>query len=273
MNSPLLFIIDLDGTIIGNCAYQVCAYSVENVIKKNKQRCNSTLQSCYASRLVRPFFKSFYDSMMRAHPNSLFYVYTASEKDWAIKEIAMIEKEHSVKFDRPIFARNDCIVNKEGHYRKSVAHILPRIKKKNKGIDIKDDMIMVIDNNRVFEDYKDNFVLCPTYDHTSFFDIWSMIRPEHLKSADIVQAIADLRSNGMMCKFSEMQSSSDKVLEMKHKWLYRRHKKLNKQNTKFADDTFWKDLATLMLSNRAPIDRRYTSYIAKSLLDKKVDIA
>lgn len=274
-SEPLLFIIDLDGTIIGNCMYQVCAHSVEGVLKKNKEKCSSIIHNSYgsSSRLVRPHFKRFYQSIKRAHPNSLFYVYTASERDWATKEISIIEKAHSIKFDRPLFTRGDCHISEDGHYRKSVKNILPRIAKKNKGAEIRDSRILVIDNNRVFDDYTDNFLLCPTYDHISFIDIWNLVRPEHLSNPNVLPTILDLQSGELMCKYNEMQSNHDRVCELKHKWLYKKHKQINNLNAKYKNDTFWKDLTHLLLTRLAPFDKRYTSYLTNVLLNKKVDVA
>ena len=61
--NPLIFILDLDGTIIGDCIYQTIIQNIENVAKKNKIRTtlNKQLQESYQpqSKLIRPFFQSF----------------------------------------------------------------------------------------------------------------------------------------------------------------------------------------------------------------------
>ena len=95
MTDPYIFILDLDGTIIGDCTYQVILYNIEQICKKNKikSKGDNVLLNCYRpnSKLIRPFFKYFIACVKKVYPNSLFYVYTASEKAWAYKEVAMIE--------------------------------------------------------------------------------------------------------------------------------------------------------------------------------------
>ena len=34
-NAPYIFLLDLDGTIIGDCSYQCDIYNIQEIIKKN----------------------------------------------------------------------------------------------------------------------------------------------------------------------------------------------------------------------------------------------
>jgi histidinol phosphatase-like enzyme len=34
-NEPYIFLLDLDGTIIGDCSYQCDIYNIQEIIKKN----------------------------------------------------------------------------------------------------------------------------------------------------------------------------------------------------------------------------------------------
>lgn len=268
---PLLFIIDLDGTIIGDCTYQVCAYNVEKTLKKHKQKCSSeSLRDSYgcSAMLVRPFFKTFYQTMKRFYPNSLFYIYTASEKEWANKEISLIEKSHDIKFNRPIFSRKDCMVDADRQFVKSVEHILPAIRRKNKNLKIKESNTIVIDNNRVFTDYTDNFILCPTYDYVSFIDMWRLIKKEHLRVPEIRAMVYEVIASKKMCKHNDMlqkNGNSDKIAEMMHKWMYKKQKKINENNAKYANDTFWRSLTSMIVANRSSIN-------GATVFNKKIDL-
>lgn len=242
---PMVFILDLDGTIIGDCTYQVIMYNMEELCKKHKIKTKSDdLLNSYkpASKLIRPYFKYFVNRMKAYNPNSLFFVYTASEKAWATKEIAMIEKTHDFKFNRPIFTREDCILDSYGQYRKSVKKIWPKIQKHK----VQKQNVLVIDNNDTFIDFASNFLLCSTYDYILFFDLWDKIKKEYLRIMEIYQAIKKLISGHKICKhcnFNDEAPLNSKQLENKHKWLYKKHKKINMMNRKYVNDTFWKTLA------------------------------
>lgn len=256
---PLVFILDLDGTIIGDCAYQVILYNIECIIKQNKLKSgiNKLLLNSYkpSAKLVRPFFKYFISAIKKYYPNSLFFIYTASEKSWANREISLIEKTHGFKFNRPIFTRDDCITDSFGQYRKSVKKIMPKIIKAAK-TNIQNDKILIIDNNDVFIDYKNNFLLCPTYDYILFCHVWEIIKKEYMKIMEIHNIITNLISNNKVCKYCDykIEQHDTKILEQKHKWLYKKHKKINNINKPFLKDIFWKSLASII------IDKKITSF-------------
>jgi len=259
-SSPLVFILDLDGTIIGDCAYQAILFNIENILKSNsiKAKADSMLLDSYKpeSKLIRPYFKYFILTIKKHFPNALFYIYTASEKSWAEKEIKLIEKTHGFKFNRPLFTREDCIVDSFGNYRKSVKKILPRIVKGNKKVKIQPNKILVIDNNAVFIDYASNFLQCPSYNHLLFCSIWDRVKKEYLRIMEIYQIISNLINTNKIFKIPEhsIKPTNGKLLEQHHKWLYKKHKKINILNKKYANDIFWKTLAM------AIIDKKMTSF-------------
>jgi hypothetical protein len=278
-SEPYVFILDLDGTIIGDCSYQVILYNLEELCKKHKikTKADSLLLDCYRpnSKLMRPFFKYFIGYIKKHYPNSLFYVYTASEKTWAYKEVSMIEKTHGFKFNRPVFTRDDCIADSFGGYRKSVKKILPKIAKSNKKYTINSEKILVVDNNDTFIDYKSNFLLCPTYNYTLFCDVWDKMKREYLKIMEIYSVIKNLIATNKVCKYCNYGSTNasnpsgalidSKQLENKHKWLYKKHKKINSMNKKYVGDVFWKNLANAMIEkNIQTFDKASMEYLQKA---------
>jgi hypothetical protein len=252
---PLVFILDLDGTIIGDCSYQVMLYNIDSIVKENKLKSsiNKMLLNSYKpnTRLVRPYFKYFISTIKKNYPNSLFFVYTASEKSWANKEIGYIEKTHGIKFNRPIFTRNDCITDSFGNLRKSVKKILPRINKVAKK-EIPTDKILIVDNNDVFIDYKSNFLLCPTYDYVLFNNVWEIMKKEYMKIMEIYKIITNLISSNKVCKYCDykIEPHDTATLEQKHKWLYKKHKKINNMNKVYLKDIFWKKLTSNIIENK-----------------------
>ncbi len=260
---PYIFIIDLDGTIIGNCSYQCDIYNIMELIKtydkknlnKYKILCEKSLNESYneKSLLIRPHFFHFIQAMKKLYPVSYFYVYTASEKKWANKEISIIEKNNNFKFDRPLLTRDNCIIDKDGSIKKSINKILPLIKKNIKfssTFDIKKHLL-IIDNNPTFIDYKDNLLICPTYNYVKFNNLKDVV-PDDISCANIKNYISKLTKEQRMCR----NYNNPECLEKIYKWLYKKCKKINKYNLRYVNDNFWKDLVILIKSHNI---RQYTS--------------
>jgi len=274
-NMPHIFILDLDGTIIGDCSYQCEIFNIQNILIRNKIQgindCNKSLKQCYqsCSKLIRPDFKYFINNMRSIYPNSLFYIYTASEKSWALKEIAIIEKENNIKFNRPLFTREDCIKGSDGNLYKSVEKILPVILKKSKLNKVKNikklikPNIFIIDNNPTFIDYTDNLLICPTYDYIKFNNLWDIIPNNYNTIKDLKNYISNLISEK---KLYGNKGKKDIVLEKIHKWLYKKYKIINKINSKFENDTFWKDLTNIIIKNKIEVFNRKNIVIIRKLL-------
>lgn len=81
------FILDLDGTIIGDCIYQCELYKIGLILGKLgiKIKTSEILEEYYTekSKLIRPNFTYFYNTMKENYSSCEFYIYTASEKKWA----------------------------------------------------------------------------------------------------------------------------------------------------------------------------------------------
>lgn len=281
---PYIFLLDLDGTIIGDCSYQCDIYNIQEIIKKNiilktntiqlgnlvkyKSLCDKMLDNCYdmQSKLLRPHFTSFMTEMKKKFPNSYFFIYTASEKTWAYKEILIIEKQNNIKFNRPIFTRDNCIKDSSGNLKKSVIKIMPQLLKsikKPKTHSIVNN-IMIIDNNPTFIDYTDNLLLCPTYDYLKFHNLWESIPHEYTKISELKHFVSRLITNKKM--YVKNNPSNTIILEKLHKWLYRKYKKINKYNNKYTNDTFWLNLTTLIKHhNITTFNRKNINMLHKSL--------
>ena len=268
---PYIFLLDLDGTIIGDCSYQCDIYNIQEIIRKNiilkntniqlvnlakyKSQCDKNLEHCYnlQSKLLRPHFATFMSEMRKKFPNSYFFIYTASEKTWANKEILIIEKQNNIKFNRPIFTRDNCIKDSSGNIKKSVNKILPQLLKALKipktqmatatGT-IFGNNIIIIDNNPTFIDYTDHLLLCPTYDYLKFHNLWENIPLEYAKIGELKQFVSRLIASKKM--YVKNNPANSIILEKLHKWLYRKYKKVNKYNNKYTNDTFWLNLTTLI---------------------------
>lgn len=168
---PNIFLIDLDGTIIGDISPQVvmwelskkCAKAVP--IKHN----NVALQEKLKNGIVRPHFIDFMKYLQSI--DALVYVYTASEKSWANFVISQIEHAYNVKFERPIFTRMNCSLEYK-EYKKSLHFITKQLEKAIRKRhashfqvfgDVKSH-VTIIDNTNVYHHHdQSSLVVCPTY--------------------------------------------------------------------------------------------------------------
>ena len=178
MTPPPVILLDIDGTLIGDITPQVVLYDLMNRIKQTKglksskpQMSVKDLQDKLREGIVRPYFKTFIHEMY-SHGVEVF-IYTASEKKWAEFLIKNIEVAYNIKFNRPLFTRNNCKLE-HGEYLKNVTTVLPQItkclnKKYNahfKPNDIRNN-VMLVDNNNVYvKTDTDKLVLCTTYKYS-----------------------------------------------------------------------------------------------------------
>tara|TARA_B100000401_G_scaffold391634_1_gene298470 strand:- start:64 stop:666 length:603 start_codon:yes stop_codon:yes gene_type:complete len=162
------------------------------------------------------------------------FVYTASEKKWAYHIVPSIESVTGVKFNRPIFTRNECNMGKQAH--KSLVEVKPKIIRslRKKYVSLTpnslDNMIYLIDNSDVLEESQ--FLLkCPTYSYTVHVDILRNIDADKRR-----QFHADISTH---CGLSVSRN----VWEMyKNVYLdrYEKYRMTAKNNAVCSKDKYWK---------------------------------
>ncbi len=243
----LVFILDLDGTIIGDCIYQCEIYKIYLILAKLgiKIKINEILEKCYKekSKLIRPSFITFINKMHEHYENPLFYIYTASEKKWALKEIDIIEKNFNFKFNRPIFTRNDCI-NVNGKYKKSIELIKKKIKVNN-------PEIIIIDDNDVYIDNNNKLIKCTTYNYKHFCNYWDYIPITKIKNKIVLNFLANLINNNRLNPSYHLITNKNKMEY--YKWLYNKCNEINKSNKKYKRDNFWLNLTKIITTNNITI--------------------
>lgn len=277
---PIVFILDWDGTIAGKVDFQSQAYSLAQTLRKNgfKAKPLPSLLHSFSpkSKLIRPGFASFVQAMKQLfhHQEVYFFIYTASEKSWANYEISLVEKQFDIKFMRPLFTRDDCIVDQGGQYRKSLAKVFPRICRaigktrpltSPERLHILENNLIIIDNNAVYTDRTDKLLLCPDYDYAVFENLIDII-PEESKNHPIIQQIIlSLVNSGHLCPMPHA-TASDFMKDITHtySWLATRCKSIVQSNKLYESDSFWKLLRKLIVQNGL---HKFTPSIIKQLQD------
>jgi len=276
---PFVVILDLDGTVVGNVNFQSQQFTLHLTLKKygfksNKQH-NIPPAFYPNSKLVRPFFKQFIKELEAhfiKHGISIyFFVYTASQKEWANLEVSYIEKTHGIKLQRPIFTRDDCIIDSNGNIRKSLQKIYPRIIKvlsKNHHITNRDrnlileNQVLIIDNNAVYTDRSDKLLLCPDYSYTVFENLLHGIPIESRNHAAMQQLIFGLVNGGLICPLPNEKDDGMRSLTKQYTWLAAKCKALTDMNISFENDDFFKYLKRLIIENDIKV---FTPSIIKQL--------
>jgi hypothetical protein len=251
MDINYVFILDLDGTIIGDCIYQSEMFKIYLILNKLgiKIKINDILDVCYKekSRLIRPYFGDFIRKMRENYKSVSFYIYTASEKVWAEKEIGIIEKNLNIKFNRPIFSRNDCIrvedsINKRIEYKKSIELIRRKIKVKN-------PEILIIDDKDVYIDNRERLIRCNIYNYKYFCNYWdNMPELREIKNKIFLGYLETLINNDRLNPTNMGITMKTKVNY--YRWLANKCESINRGNKKYKNDKFWDIIARTIVDNR-----------------------
>ena len=272
---PFIVILDWDNTIVGKVDYQSQKYSLEQHYKKFglKVKKNSKIPKAFNkdSKLIRPYFLNFITELTDYFQGNIyFFIYTASERKWANTEISWLEKSHGIKFQRPIFTRDDCIVDKSGSYRKSISNIFPRMLRsmgltkisKEQKTEILHQRLLIIDNNAVFNDMKEHLLICPDYNFMVFENLLEDIPLSYLQNPNIRQHILSLINMGLICPFFGKNDDINQQMYKKYEWLAIKCKHISENNTYSIKDIFFKYLTGLIVKNNLKI---FTPNVIKQL--------
>ena len=263
---PYIFIFDWDGTIAGKVDFQSHQYSLHNTMKKHgfKPLKQHPIPPAFYpnAKLIRPGFASFVKAIKKIYPDAQFFIYTASEKQWANQEIAWTEKTHDIKFNRPLFTREDCTVDAVGNNRKSIARVFPRIMKSiskeypltgAQRQHVLEHNLLVIDNNAVYTDRTDKLLLCPDYNYAVFENLLHGIPLDARKHPIVQQQLLTLINNGYLCTMPNDADDGMRSLAKQYHWLATKCKALSDINGSYEHDDFWKFLKQAITQNQIKV--------------------
>jgi len=265
---PIVFLLDFDGTIVGNVHWLVVEKNLlSNMATASQSKVKymtSHILKDLRNGLIRPYFKYFMTTVKRKYPNAEFFIYTASEKKWAEFIIPKVERAVGVKFNRPILTRDNCAY-REGYIVKSLDTVRPIISKRLQLKYGSTDMqsLVLVDNTRgVLAEHKQQ-ITCPTYDMDYPIDVLRQL-PE---SASIESVAHSLTSIHGSFKPATPIKNSMRFWSIYHRFLGDLYYKAYKNNKKSAcsKDLYWKQLANILIENNIS---NMSSYELKELGDR-----
>lgn len=115
---PLVVLLDLDGTLAGRVTSVLCEYEIYKTVtvskKSNSFNVPKHIRESMISRLrygiIRPHVIDFCRGVAEMGSGIELFVFTASENTWANFFVPCVEAALGVRFNRPIFTRNHCVV-------------------------------------------------------------------------------------------------------------------------------------------------------------------
>ena len=187
--APLVVLLDLDGTLVGRVDAVLCEHQLlkSMALLSGPGRPSSAsaagsvpervLRDAIVSRLrygiIRPNVLKF---CKEVGPNVELFVYTASETSWANFFVPCVEAALGVRFNRPIFTRDQCARD----MRKSIDRLLPQIarslRRKHPSAtpaSLRDRVLLVDNTPNVMAAPVEasRVVVCPTYAYSYSYDV------------------------------------------------------------------------------------------------------
>jgi len=251
---PLIAIIDLDGTIIGDCSPQACYNEIfsflQSIYYDNPNDIDVHIEKALSKGLIRSSFVAFFKNIKQTLPHTEFFIFTASEISWATKIINAIEKLTAVTFNRPIFSRANCvkITYKTIPYQKNIKHILPIIQNVLQDkYQIGDlcslyDSIMIIDDNPLVYAQEDlhKVICCPKYKYIYPLDFLELF-PKSL-TCQYYKSIASILKTHQGHHYSSESIKRHKSFLAQYRKNILKTKISYTQLSNVDDRTFWKDI-------------------------------
>lgn len=272
---PMVFLLDWDGCIAGKVDFQSTRFSmIKTMARYGYKVQQKAIPKAFMPNqgLIRPGFAGFVKAMKETYPSQAYiFIYTASDKQWALQEIPWVEKSHGIQFQRPIFTREDCSVDSNGNYRKKLQNVWPRIVRvlnarrgtpysKEEKDKILNERTLIIDNNAVYTDRSDRLLLCPDYNYMVFEDLLDGFPEQAFQNPNVQQTILHLINEGLVCPHtvSHLQNGGtggalkeDPMTRMtkQFEWYSQKCKSIVQANRKYQHDIFWPYLKKLIIKN------------------------
>jgi hypothetical protein len=174
----------------------------------------------------------------------------------------LIEKILKIKFDRPIFTRNDCnIIEKDDKIdlKKSIELIRKKIKVKN-------PEILIIDDNDVYMDNRDKLIKCNIYNYKYFCNYWDYIPIDKINNNIVLKYLKSLISNNRLNPIIDKKTMKEKINH--YDWLYQKCNEVNKSNKRCINDNFWLRLTNIIIENNIRVFNNSTI----KLINNKIEL-
>jgi hypothetical protein len=259
---PIVFLLDFDGTMQGNIRPQIEEFNLitnlnKIILNSKKIKYNTEfLVNDMVSGLMRPDLKRSLIKMKQRHPNIEFYIYTASQDEWAnfiLPKFCHYLNDKLPLINKPFFTRKHC----ESDGTKSIKRVKRMIetnlhsKYRNKyDSKLEIESIYLIDNNFVLPKKElSHLVYCPTYDFKMSIDL--------LRTIDKTLVLKYYKEIAAMLFENPDFSNHVEFMYRYYEQLHTQMKTDHETNKAYLRDDYWSKVANVVttyeLSHKANI--------------------
>lgn len=243
---PLVVILDLDRTLVGNTTSLISHWLIMKQYGLQDDA-RSHIIECLKEGVARPYFMEFIKNMKHEYKNVEYFIYTASSDEWAKIIIECFEELYNIHFNRPIFARQShCVFG-----FKLLISVIPDIVEcinskyvsKHTYEEIRDKIVIFDDCPFVYEDHDDmkKVIQCPAYKQSAFIDTLSYF-PIEIKQI-YYHHMADYLKIYMSFDSNDLKSYDDFI---------KKYEKSLKQDIEYNIESveYWKNFDVTKISKR-----------------------
>ena len=245
---PIVLLLDLDRTMIGNISPQSEEHYILNSINIELQSLDKKkLRMTNINDELKNINKKYLDKFLKLtknYNNLEVFVYTASDDKWAKYVIPKLEKIVDFKFNKPLLTRNN-IIKKNNQFKKSLRLVKSQIFKSLKrkyGLKNENELKYIM----LFDDIKNNLIekkyqiLSPIYNKINQIDYLRNI-PKH-----VIKTYYPVIENILNIKHS---STLEGFYSKYYKFLNIRYTYAENNNKKFDNDKYWKKVGLILKNN------------------------
>ena len=260
---PVIFLLDLDGTLQGDISPQIREYDlmqkINSKITNNKKiRYNTKLLfKDMQNGLIRPHMKEALHEIKAKHKNVEFFIYTASSDEWAKFILPKIISFGSLEniINKPFFTRSNCLPDG----RKSISKLKPSIIKSlgynNKYKNASFKHIYLVDNNFVLNvPEMDKLLYCPSYNYKA------LNCPLRNMDDDNLNQFHNMISNYL---FNVNTTHRLHLLKIYYDRAFKEYVDTETYNKNYESDKYWYKFNTVLKKNSLTTDDDIQKTISK----------
>lgn len=270
---PIIFIFDLDATLIGNSKPIMDYYDLIQFIKKARISNKITIEqvsdlefkslpnwkTVLNPSIIRPHLQDFLQSLQTYFPNAEFFIYSAGEAEYVKNMTEFIEKNIGIRFNRPLFSRTDCVIDETDHISKSIINEFPKIIHSLSSIDkysklnlekytddiLKHSVLFIDDRNNLW-DKKEKWLKCPPYNYKPIIQLNDTLLQLIRRIPLIQDFLKSSEKNKILYTDENKQSIDDEFYMGYHLFMANIYRDNLSENTKALQDDFFKHMIKLL---------------------------
>jgi hypothetical protein len=285
-NLPILFILDLDLTLIGNAVNILKYKDILEWIKNNCKHKKFNDESCKINvkdwtkiipeNFIRPYLKEFLTEIKEIFPTAEFFIFSNGTKLYVKSIIDYIEKKLKVKFNKLIIGRDLNLIKDDHYYSKEITEYIQeliikslskkyskKLLEKNKDLIFNNRTIIIDDNNYIWNDKA--IINIPSYDYNPLFEFDMNILNLIYKNPLISNYISNISNQDFFPK-NDMTNKTEEEFKLNYHLflaeIYRNNIENNKEMSK--DDSFIKILKSI--KTRKNMEKPFTDNYIKNVL-------